>query len=135
MNNDRTPVDRDLSASHPSRAPTAAQLREEFGFTGAVISDDMSMVGASVAGGLTERVLKALDAGCDLVLVCNEHDRIPGLLDALRGYVDPSAQLRLMRLRGEDGKSWDELTASPDWNEARDVLAGLSSRPRLELEG
>ena len=98
------------------------QLRRELRYSGAVISDDMGMVGASVAGGLVERVRKSLDAGCDLVLVCNEMDEIPALLAKLDGYVNPSGQLRLMRLRGADSPSWDELRASSAWQEARAVL-------------
>ncbi|WP_428101842.1 beta-N-acetylhexosaminidase [Candidatus Rariloculus sp.] len=98
------------------------QLRGELRYSGAVISDDMGMAGASVAGGLVERVRKSLDAGCDLVLVCNELDQIPALLAKLDGYVNPSGQLRLMRLRGADSPSWDELRASSAWQEARAVL-------------
>ncbi len=111
------------------------QLRGELGFSGAVISDDVSMAGAAVVGGVTERVIKSLEAGCDLVLVCNAPDGIPDLLSALSGYVNPSAQLRLMRLRGRLGTSWDELCSSVDWREAREVVANLSSRPKLELQG
>jgi beta-N-acetylhexosaminidase len=111
------------------------QLRRELGFSGAVISDDVSMVGASVAGDLRQRVLKALDAGCDLVLVCNDSEAIPGLLDALQGYVDPAAQLRLMRLRGGGKATWEGLVASPEWRRARASIDDLNSRPTLELEG
>jgi beta-N-acetylhexosaminidase len=111
------------------------QLRGELGFAGAVISDDMSMAGAGAGGTLAERVSKSLEAGCDMVLVCNAPEQIPALLDALRGYVDPSAELRLMRLRGRNRRGWDELTASPQWLEARELAASLLTRPTLELEG
>lgn len=111
------------------------QLRGELGFAGAVISDDMSMAGAAAGGTLAERVVKSLEAGCDLVLVCNAAEEVPALLDALRGYVDPSAELRLMRLRGRTRTSWDELTASARWLHARELADGLFSRPTLELEG
>lgn len=103
------------------------QLRGELGFAGAVISDDMGMAGAAVAGGLVERVRKSLDVGCDLVLVCNELDEVPALLSEFAGYVNPAGQLRLARLRGGDSRSWDELRASPDWRAARDALAELSA--------
>lgn len=102
------------------------QLRGELGFSGAVISDDMGMAGAAVAGGLVERVRGSLDAGCDLVLVCNEPDKVPELLAELAGYVNLTAQSRLTRLRGGDTRSWDELRASPDWAEARAALAELA---------
>lgn len=111
------------------------QLRGELGFAGAVISDDMSMVGASAGGDLAERVETALDAGCDLVLLCNAADHVPAVLEALNAYVDPSAELRLMRLRGAAHSGWDELTASPRWRRARELAESLLARPTLELEG
>ena len=66
------------------------QLRGELGFKGAVITDDFSMVGAAVVGTVEERVRRALDAGCDLVLLCNAPQQVPGVLEALQGYVNPT---------------------------------------------
>lgn len=103
------------------------QLRGELGFSGAVISDDMGMAGAAAVGGVVERVRKALDADCDLVLVCNVPEEIPALLAEFDGYVNPAGQFRLMRLRGGDTPSWDELRASPEWRKVRAALAELSA--------
>jgi beta-N-acetylhexosaminidase len=111
------------------------QLRSELEFNGAVISDDLSMAGASVAGSHAERVVQALEAGCDLVLVCNAPAEIENVLAALQGYVDPPAQLRLMRLRGRQRTGWEPLHASFEWQRACATLAPLCVRPGLELKG
>ena len=49
-------------------------LRERLGFRGLAVSDDLCMHAARVAGGLAERSVACLDAGCDLVLVCHPRE-------------------------------------------------------------
>jgi beta-N-acetylhexosaminidase len=110
------------------------QLRGELGFTGAVFSDDVSMAGAAV-GPVEQRVRMALDAGADVVLLCNAPQQVPAVLESLRGYVNPSAQLRLTRLHGRGGQDWESLHASSEWQRASAAVAPLCARPSLELQG
>lgn len=110
-------------------------LRGRLGFSGAVIADDMNMAGAAVAGSATERVRSSLDAGCDLVLLCNAPADVPAVIEALEGYVNPSAQLRLTRLHGGTGGDWEALHASAEWQRACEALGQLRARPELRLEG
>jgi beta-N-acetylhexosaminidase len=118
-----------------SRWWISGQLRDALGFTGAVITDDVGMVGAAVVGSVEQRVRLALDAGCDLVLLCNAPDEVPTVIESLRGYVNPSAQLRLTRLHGRTSYDWEELHASAEWQKASVAVAALSKRPKLDLEG
>ena len=63
-------------------------LREQLKFDGMIFSDDLSMEGASVAGGAVERGRAALAAGCDMVLLCNAPEAAPKLLDRLAGTLN-----------------------------------------------
>jgi beta-N-acetylhexosaminidase len=110
-------------------------LRGELEFKGAVISDDLSMTGAAGVGPVETRVRAALDAGCDLVLLCNAPDQVPRVLAALEGYVNPPAQARLMRLHGRGQIEWESLHASAEWHQAQARVAPLCARPTLKLEG
>jgi len=110
-------------------------LRGELEFKGAVISDDLSMVGAAVVGPVEARVHRALEAGCDLVLLCNAPEKVPPVLESLRGYVNPAAQLRLTRLHGSGEFDWEKLHASAEWHKASALIAPLCARPKLELQG
>jgi beta-N-acetylhexosaminidase len=63
-------------------------LRRRMKYDGALFCDDLSMGGAAVAGGPLERAQLALEAGCDMLLVCNDR---PGLLKVLGG-LEPGAR-------------------------------------------
>jgi beta-N-acetylhexosaminidase len=57
-----------------SRAWLQEILRREMGYDGVIMSDDLGMHAARAIGGLEERTRRCLDAGCDLVLVCQPED-------------------------------------------------------------
>ena len=86
-------------------------LRGELGFTGAVISDDISMAAADAAGSVGGRVRAHLDAGCDLVLACFPEvvDEALAALPADAGAMPAS----IAALRGAIGPTWAGLTDNP----------------------
>lgn len=108
-------------------------LRERLGFQGAVVSDDLSMAGAGVIADPVERARAALDAGCDLVLVCREPAGQPAVLAALVDHRDPVAQARLARLHGRGQPCWEDLEASGEWRQATAAVAALERAPELAL--
>jgi beta-N-acetylhexosaminidase len=75
-------------------------LRGHLGFGGMIFSDDLSMEGARVAGGPAERALAAIEAGCDMVLLCKAPDAVPGVLDALKAHAPDAERVARMRSRG-----------------------------------
>jgi beta-N-acetylhexosaminidase len=75
-----------------------AKLRQEFGFDGVIFSDDLSMEGASVAGGIVERVEAAWTAGCDMLLVCNAPDKVDDVLARWHPTPDTTRAARIARL-------------------------------------
>ena len=101
-------------------------LRQELGFEGVIFSDDLSMEGAKVAGGVVSRARAALAAGCDMVLVCNDPAAARELLDGLGAHDDPAAHLRLARMHGRQPVNRAELLADAGYREAVRAVGNLA---------
>jgi len=113
-------------------------LRDRLGFTGAIFSDDLSMAGARTLAGRTlgyaEAAGMAMNAGCDLVLLCNQSvgkgkpldDLLDGLLDARSKGTwlpDGAAERRRLDLLPQtEPLAWDDLMRDPAYLRALERL-------------
>jgi len=100
-------------------------LRKEIGFEGAIFSDDLSMAGAGVLGGMSERAEAAVAAGCDMILVCNDVQGADRLLDSMRVARSSERQRRLNAMRGR-AVGPRNLADEPEYAEAQRVLSRIA---------
>ncbi|SKC77056.1 beta-N-acetylhexosaminidase [Burkholderia sp. YR290] len=98
-------------------------LRTKLGFEGAIFSDDLSMEAARQGGTLTQAATAALEAGIDMVLICNQPDEAGKVLDALRFMPSEESRQRLERMRPRgDALSWTQLMDEPQYQQAQALL-------------
>ena len=109
-------------------------LRGELRFQGVVFSDDLSMAAAAEAGSVTLRARAALEAGCDMILVCNDQNSAVKVLDDLSDYSDPAAQMRLIRMHGRTKLKRGKLRLDKRWKQAVEMVARYERNPTLELD-
>jgi beta-N-acetylhexosaminidase len=108
-------------------------LRDKLHFQGVIFSDDLSMAAAEHAGCYAERARAALEAGCDMVLVCNNPAGAREVLDELRSYHDPVAHSRMVRLHGRPAPKLERLHEDPRWHSAVELASQLNAQINLAL--
>ncbi|HEX2198890.1 MAG TPA: beta-N-acetylhexosaminidase [Burkholderiales bacterium] len=96
-------------------------LRGKLRFQGLIFSDDLSLEGASTAGGVAERARAALAAGCDMVLLCNDPAGQALLLDSLKETRLANPQ-RVERMRKKGGR---DLRKSVAYRESQEKLRNI----------
>lgn len=99
-------------------------LRNDIGFQGVIFSDDLSMQGASVAGGALDAARAALQAGCDMVLMCNSPEKADELLNGLNTTVSEESAVRISALMPQ--------TRALDWNALHGNARFLAAKKLVE---
>ncbi len=113
-------------------------LRGQCGFTGAIFSDDLSMEAARLIDNkrvsYTEAAVTALNAGCDMVLLCNQSvdggeavdELISGMVEALVKEqwlpCEASDLRRLALLPATPAPDWNSLMVQPSYMQALSLL-------------
>ena len=106
-------------------------LRGEMRFRGVVFSDDLGMTAAAAGGNHVQRARAALEAGCDMVLACNDREAAIAVVDALRFEPDPEQAARLARMRGRGTTSFEQLARDAAYRSAVIELASLNGAQAL----
>ena len=97
-------------------------LRGQLGFNGVIFSDDLSMEGAASIGGFVERSEAAQQAGCDMLLVCNNRDAAIDVIDnANIGVIDTSTQ-RIKSMLSTTQFRYEQLPQLAEWQTAKQAL-------------
>jgi beta-N-acetylhexosaminidase len=109
-------------------------LREQLHFNGLIFNDDLSMEGAACAGDHVARAQASLEAGCDMVLVCNDRDAAGYVAESLVNYENPVAHTRMMRMHGRHPLDIQALHDDPRWEQAVVAVRGYEQMPELDLD-
>jgi beta-N-acetylhexosaminidase len=101
-------------------------LRNDIKFNGVVFTDDLSMAGAGVVGGMLNRVEAAYNAGCDMLLVCNAPDVVGDVLESWKPVIDPLRGQRVEALIPKvPAKDWEVLQSDSAYIAAQQTIANL----------
>jgi beta-N-acetylhexosaminidase len=82
-------------------------LKEKLAFEGIVFSDDLSMEGAGNFS-MGEKALKSIEAGCDMILVCNDYDGTMDVIDAFKKN-DVQMSAKIKDLKNSADINWNDL--------------------------
>ncbi len=101
-------------------------LRTELNFKGTVFSDDLSMEGAASIGDFKQRAKLAMQAGCDMVLVCNNQQAAEQVLHSLPILENKQREQRLKKMRGQPDLSYLQLMKTKKWQQLSKQISELS---------
>ena len=118
--------DMDTRPAGFSKAWLQQVLRTRLRFEGAIFSDDLNMAAAGIAGTFVERAELALNAGCDMILVCNNR---PGALEVLEGLnwdMSQESSDRLEKMIGRKSPALTELKQDQRWDVAHNAASEIA---------
>ncbi|MDP3905026.1 MAG: beta-N-acetylhexosaminidase [Methylococcaceae bacterium] len=101
-------------------------LRKELAFDGVIFSDDLSMEGAASVGDFPTRAKLAQQAGCDMILVCNNPAAAEQVLESLPVTKNPVSEQRLKRMQGKSTLNREQLLRTEKWHQLSNLINSLN---------
>ena len=98
-------------------------LQNNIGFNGVIFSDDLTMKGAGNTS-MDEKAIKALNAGCDMVLVCNDYKGVNSVINRFeKEDIDLNSRIGIMQTTKTC--NWDDLAGNPRVIETKQIIKTL----------
>ena len=98
-------------------------LRKQLDFDSIVFSDDLSMHGAGEESYYV-KTLKSLDAGCDMVLICNQRNHLKEVLDNLKKS-NIKLSNKLSNMKKYKDVNWNDLNKNKRAHSIRELLSKI----------
>ena len=98
-------------------------LQNNIGFNGVIFSDDLTMKGAGNTS-MDEKAIKALNAGCDMVLVCNDSKGVNSVINCFEKE-DIDLNSRIGMMQKTKTCNWDDLADNPRVIETKQIIKTL----------
>jgi len=96
-------------------------LRKKINFQGIIFSDDLSMKGTEAEGSISQKIQKAFQAGCNILLVCNDRS---AALEGLQFLEENDGETfgNLRSLQADQKISWESLESNPRRAKAQSAI-------------
>ncbi len=109
-------------------------LRGEFAFEGVVFSDDLEMGALSQGWAIEETSVRAIEAGCDALLICSQEDQIVRARTALAARIeaDPAFRRRCLQAAEVSLQTRRRFRPRPA-QRFKEVLSVVTSKEGLRL--
>jgi beta-N-acetylhexosaminidase len=99
-------------------------LRNKIHFQGVIFSDDLTMKGADSAGSISQKIVQAFQAGCNILLICNDRS---AALEGLEFLAENEYETfgNLAPLQARKKISWDLLERNPRRAKVQSAIEGI----------